>query len=128
MLGKLGTPGSMRDIPLYVYENAWKHSGDHSTLQRFSNSDPLASQAFGNFAGSDAVYSTGSFLRLRNFSFSYNIIPAAWKSIKIQSFKLFVQAQNLFVITKYLGLDPEIQNPQGIPPLKVLTGGVQLAL
>jgi len=41
---------------------------------------------------------------------------------------VYVQGQNLLTITKYLGLDPETQSFQNIPPLKIITGGIQLTL
>ncbi len=45
--------------------------------------------------------------------------------------RLFLQAQNLLTYTKYKGLDPEMGkggNVFNLPPLKMLTMGVQVSL
>lgn len=48
----------------------------------------------------------GSFLRLDNASLGYTFNPQKLGSIK--GLRLYLNAQNLFVITKYKGLDPEV--------------------
>ncbi len=48
----------------------------------------------------------GSFLRLDNASLAYNFDTQLWG---IQRLRLYVTGQNLFVITKYDGLDPEVE-------------------
>jgi len=48
----------------------------------------------------------GSFLRLDNASFAYNFdAKGKWGFNK---FRVYVTGQNLFVLTKYKGLDPEV--------------------
>lgn len=59
------------------------------------------------FLFSDAQIEDGSFLRLGSLSLGYNF-PSSWVSkAGISNAKLYVSAQNLFVITKYTGFDPE---------------------
>ena len=50
----------------------------------------------------------GGYLRLRNLSLGYSIPANSLKRFNIERFRIYVQAQNLFTITKYTGLDPEI--------------------
>ncbi len=50
----------------------------------------------------------GGYLRLRNLSLGYSINPNTLKRFGIDKLRFYVQAQNLFTITKYTGLDPEI--------------------
>ncbi|MDB5008959.1 MAG: TonB-dependent receptor, partial [Mucilaginibacter sp.] len=50
----------------------------------------------------------GSFLKLRVLQIGYNFSPALLKSIGIAKLHVYVQGTNLFTITKYTGLDPEI--------------------
>ena len=50
----------------------------------------------------------GSFLRCKQFQIGYNIQPAILKRIGIDKARIYVQAANLFTITKYSGLDPEV--------------------
>ncbi|QDA60417.1 SusC/RagA family TonB-linked outer membrane protein [Hymenobacter jejuensis] len=50
----------------------------------------------------------GSYARLKNLQLGYTL-PLAWTSaIKASSLRVYVQAQNLFTITKYSGMDPEV--------------------
>jgi iron complex outermembrane receptor protein len=69
----------------------------------------------------------GSFLRLQSTSLSYTFNP---QKLNINKLKIYISGENLFVITKYSGMDPELaaQNgsggilaqgidPGGLPPL-----------
>ncbi|KIC92707.1 hypothetical protein OI18_21495 [Flavihumibacter solisilvae] len=55
----------------------------------------------------------GSFLRLDNASLSYQLIDKKEKGIS--GLRLYVTAQNLFVITSFNGMDPEV-NMSGLAP------------
>jgi iron complex outermembrane receptor protein len=55
----------------------------------------------------------GSFLRLDNASIGYNFNTNNY--LGIERFRIFATAQNLFVITKYKGLDPEV-DMRGLAP------------
>ena len=50
----------------------------------------------------------GGYLRLRNLSFGYNIPGTILQRFNMDRLRIYVQAQNIFTITKYTGLDPEI--------------------
>jgi TonB-linked SusC/RagA family outer membrane protein len=50
----------------------------------------------------------GSFLRLKSLQLGYTIPESVTSKVNIGSLRVYVQAVNLFTITKYSGLDPEI--------------------
>jgi TonB-linked SusC/RagA family outer membrane protein len=50
----------------------------------------------------------GGYLRLRNLSLGYTLPSNLMKRLTVDRLRFYVQAQNLFTITKYTGLDPEI--------------------
>ncbi|WP_207512366.1 SusC/RagA family TonB-linked outer membrane protein [Longitalea luteola] len=50
----------------------------------------------------------GSFLRCKSMVLGYNIPTAKIKKLGIERLRVYVQAANLFTITKYTGLDPEL--------------------
>ncbi|MCE7065171.1 TonB-dependent receptor [Dyadobacter sp. CY326] len=50
----------------------------------------------------------GSYLRARNAQIGFTFPEAILKKLKVERLRLYVQAANLFTITKYSGLDPEI--------------------
>jgi len=70
-----------------------------------------------NFSNAEVVNSygleNGSYFRNRTMILGYNL-PKSWlQKIKIERFRIYVQAVNLFTITNYSGLDPELGNPFG---------------
>lgn len=111
--------------PLYVFNNRWQKPGDEASIQKFSSTFDYATQ-ISDAKASDANYIDASYVRLKNLSFSYQLNSSWTKTLKIQTCKLFVQAQNLLTITSYKGLDPE--NPLGtnaqLPPLRIITVGL----
>lgn len=63
----------------------------------------------------------GDFLRLQNITLGHNF-KFAENSTVFKSFRLYVNAQNLFVITDYSGLDPEVnvnKELDGVPSLGI---------
>ncbi len=57
---------------------------------------------------STAYLEDGSFLRLQNLQLGYNF-PENWlEKLRIQNARIYLMGANLFTITEYSGLDPEI--------------------
>jgi hypothetical protein len=114
----------------YLEKKWWQKPGDIAEVQRastISNSTSASTTAlitYVNYTQSDAMMSDASFIRCKNISLNYQF-PATW--IKGISGRIYIQAQNLFVISGYEGFDPESQGGQ-IAPLKMLTAGMQISL
>ncbi len=51
----------------------------------------------------------GSYLRLKSLNIGYTLDPALLHRVGIEKVRIYVQGANLFTITKYTGLDPELQ-------------------
>ena len=67
-----------------------------------------------NFRMSDKFVEDGSYIRLQNVSLSYTL-PRKWlKNIFLTNVKFYCNAQNLFTITKYDGMDPEVGSLRGM--------------
>jgi len=79
--------------------NRWKMEGQVTDIPKATLNDPM-----GNARFSDRWIEDGSYLRLRTLALGYNI-PLKTKALKYA--KVYVTGNNLFVITKYLGYDPE---------------------
>ncbi len=122
------TPGyGLVNQPVAVL-NRWQKPGDVTNIQRFTASS--SSDAFKQMniylPISDANISDASFIRCKNISVSYDI-PSKFSSfIKAEKCVLFLHVQNLFVITKYEGADPETQNMFVLPPLKTIVAGFNI--
>jgi TonB-linked SusC/RagA family outer membrane protein len=107
--------------------NRWQKPGDAATYEKFGSNFNLFTPWL-NALGTDAAYSDASYIRLKNLSLSF-LLPKQWiRKIQSQSFRIFVQGQNLLTFTHYKGLDPETKSSASLPPLRVLTFGLDLNL
>lgn len=79
----------------------------------------------------------GSFLRLRTLSLAYTFAGRRLRKAKISSIKAYVNAENLFVITKYSGMDPDVSTSNVLftgfdrmsyPKARTFTFGINLSL
>lgn len=68
------------------------------TTQSFSN----------NLVPNSYLVENGSYLRAKNVALGYTLPASLLKRAGIEKFRIYVQAANLFTITKYSGIDPEI--------------------
>jgi hypothetical protein len=50
----------------------------------------------------------GSYLRLKNLQLGYSFPADLLSKVNIKYLRIYVQAVNLFTLTKYSGLDPEL--------------------
>lgn len=57
---------------------------------------------------SDRWLENGSFFRLRNIELGYNFKLDVMEKINVSTFRVYISAQNLFTLTKYKGLDPDV--------------------
>jgi hypothetical protein len=130
----LYTQGSY--VPGYRYLNhpsivldRWQKPGDRANIQQYTSSPTTAAYtaASSQLISSNAVYSDASFVRLKNFSLTYNLSMGkrGQKNIETKSIRLFLNAQNLLTFTRYQGSDPEVQSLYVMPPLRTFTFGLQ---
>ncbi len=118
-----GMPGTFRNQPTAVLDR-WQNSGDNTTYQQFTNGGNLeVAQAFTRFGQSDAAITDASYIRLKNISLSYKL-PSKWTFGS--SCNVFLEGQNLFTITSYNGPDPEFTTEGFLPPLRILSAGINL--
>jgi hypothetical protein len=115
--------GGYGNQPVTVLDR-WQKPGDNASIQRFSTT--LSNASF--VKNSTAGYEDASFIRLKNMSVSWQL-PQLWNSkMHIRSSRLYAEAQNIFTITNYTGLDPENHSISSLPPLRIITMGIQLGL
>jgi TonB-linked SusC/RagA family outer membrane protein len=66
-----------------------------------------------NTRDSDLFIENGSYLRLKNLTLSYNLPVDLIDRIGLRSLRVYATGQNVFTITDYSGLDPEINTFDG---------------
>lgn len=97
---------SMSDlsVPLAAAKDRWlseEHPGN-GELPRAAYNDPS-----GNFNCSEQWVEDGSYLKMKTLSLSYNI-PLKKRSGFLKGLKVFANCNNLFTVTGYSGMDPEV--------------------
>lgn len=86
-----------------VLYDSWTPQNTNAKLPVLDGSDGASGQVPVSY-----YVEPGGYLRLRNLSLGYSLPANILKRLSIDRFRIYVQAQNLFTITKYTGLDPEI--------------------
>ena len=82
--------------------NSWKKQGDVAQLPRLNAGDTFSQQI------STYFIEDGSYMRIKNVQLTYTVPTSVLKKIKLSSMQIYVQGQNLLTLTKYKGLDPDI--------------------
>jgi TonB-linked SusC/RagA family outer membrane protein len=57
---------------------------------------------------SDRYIEDGSYLRFKNITFAYNLPLSLLRKASIDNMRVYVNLQNMWTITNYTGLDPEV--------------------
>lgn len=97
-------PFTQGTAPTKDWRDAWTPENKSNTLPAlyvWNNGGPITSSP-STFFLRDA-----SFMRIKNIQVGYNVPPALTKKIGISEARFYFSGDNLFVFTKYTGLDPE---------------------
>lgn len=107
---------------------AWKQPGDITDVPRVTPFEGSPAPAYQ--AQTTRYLENGSFLRLRNVLLSYTLPSTLVSKAKMSSVRVFVQGQNLFTRTEFLGWDPELAAGTLIgaqyPALRTVTAGLNI--
>ncbi|MDD3078449.1 MAG: SusC/RagA family TonB-linked outer membrane protein [Paludibacter sp.] len=80
----------------------WRKDGDDTNMPRALHKTGY------NWLGSDRYVEDGSFLRFKYMTFNYSVPKSVLKKYKVNKLSLYMTFNNLFVWTKYTGVDPEV--------------------
>lgn len=87
--------------------NAWTPENTNTNIPKLEST-----QSFSNNKASNSFYiEDGAFLKFKSLVLGYTVNPDVLRNIHISKLRVYAQAANLFTITKYTGLDPEIVGP-----------------
>jgi TonB-linked SusC/RagA family outer membrane protein len=84
--------------------NSWTTTNTGAKTPKATNKSNFSS----NTEINDYYIEDGSFLRLKNLQLGYTIPASILSKVNIGSVRIYLQGVNLFTITKYSGLDPEL--------------------
>lgn len=83
--------------------NRWHGAGTSNSIPRMTTArDNL------NHRTSDMFVESGDFFRLKNITLGYTLPAGLTQPLHLTKARFYVTGQNVFVITKYSGMDPEL--------------------
>ncbi len=83
--------------------DSWSVSNINADVPRVSMDDPN-----NNIRPSSYFVQNASFVRLKNIKIGYSVPQSVLSKVKFHSLYFYLQATNLFTITGYDGIDPEV--------------------
>lgn len=102
--------GAYNDYNMMSHDNGlgwtrWEQEGDIATHPqlRFGPATKSSNSV------SSRYLEDGSFFRLRNITLSYNVPDAVLKRVGLSGARVFLSADNVFTLTKFSGMDPEVR-------------------
>jgi hypothetical protein len=87
-----------------LLNNSWTESNTNAKVPKATNISNFST----NTQSCSYYIEDGSYLRMKNLQLGYTIPESVLSKVSIKSLRIYVQAVNLFTVTKYSGLDPEI--------------------
>ena len=81
----------------------WTGEGTSNTVPRYTWTDTN-----NNYRISDLYVEDGSHMRLKNIQVGYTLPSSLSDKIKISRWRFYISAENVFTLTSYTGVDPEI--------------------
>ncbi|WP_246151098.1 SusC/RagA family TonB-linked outer membrane protein [Adhaeribacter aerolatus] len=82
--------------------DSWRPGKTDAILPQLTSSDQVS------ILPSTYYLENGSYFRMRNIQLTYNLPATLISRASLSSVRVYLQTQNLFTITKYSGMDPEI--------------------
>ncbi len=100
------------------FANRWTPANPSNEIPRATFN--LRTDVSGLTRISDRIIEDGSFLRLKTLALNYTLPTKVLKKMKVSNMRFYVTVQNLFTLTNYSGLDPEVStfrqaNPANAP-------------
>ncbi|HNP22307.1 MAG TPA: TonB-dependent receptor [Panacibacter sp.] len=89
-----------------VAVNSWTPERSSSTIPAVMNTGSFSSDQ----ATNSYFISKGSYFRCKQMQIGYNVSSSFLSRFGIEHLRIYAQGANLFTITKYQGLDPELQS------------------
>ncbi len=87
--------------------DAWTPENPNSAIPKIENT-----KSFSNCTVSNSYFiEDGSYFKLKSLILGYNFSSSLLQKIKMSKLRVYVEGTNLFTITNYSGLDPELGGP-----------------
>ena len=89
--------------------NMWQLPGQHTDIPRLQNNSIIGGNDYTAAITTTRFLENNSYLRLKTLTLAYSLPDHVMRKLRVvKQFKLFMTLTNLFTVTKYSGLDPEV--------------------
>lgn len=88
--------------------NYWQNKGEIKSNPALFNPSITSNNNYTTSRTSSRFYEDASFIRLKSLVLAYYLPKKIVKYLNLEQAKLYAQATNLFTITGYSGVDPEV--------------------
>lgn len=106
-----------------ITDNAWTpenpYNSKYPVLRNSSNGK--------NNIASDAFVHNAAYLRCKNIQLGYTIPQEITRKFFVENFKVYASIDNLFTITDFPGLDPEVGATVGYPSVRQYSVGLNIS-
>lgn len=95
---------------LYTTKYRWRKNGDYASLPRAVNTFGTSAKSY-NSLPSDRYVEDGDYLRVQYIQLRYDMDPKKYEWLKkcgVRTLNLSASVNNLFCLTNYSGIDPEV--------------------
>lgn len=106
-----------------ITDNAWTPENPYNSKYPILRND---SNSKNNIA-SDAFVHNAAYIRCKNIQLGYTIPQNITKKFFVENLKIYTSIDNLFTITDFPGLDPEIGATVGYPSLRQYSVGLNIS-
>jgi len=100
------------DNQLTTIKDRWKEPGDVTYVPKYNGK-------YNNQISSQFI-EDGSFLRVKNITLNYRLGDEVLKNMFLNSARIYLKAENLYTLTGYSGMDPEV-NYSGVGTIRAGT-------
>ncbi len=106
-----------------ITDNAWTPQNPYDSKYPI-----LRNNANGkNNIASDAFVHNAAYFRCKNIQFGYTVPKKITKKFFVENLKIYTSVDNLFTITKFPGLDPEVGANVGYPSVRQYSVGLNIS-
>lgn len=118
--------------PQYYMENTWRLNDIwDAESELIPGKFPMlliGNSSHSNYWNSTFWKKNVRYLKLRNLEFGYNFPKSIVSKASLSDLRLYVAGQNLFGFTNLIGVDPEIQDTNGLayPTMRIVNLGITL--
>lgn len=106
-----------------ITDNAWTPENPYNSIYPVLRNDANSK----NNIASDAFVHNAAYFRCKNIQLGYTVPKKITKKFFVENLKIYGSIDNLFTITKFPGLDPEIGANVGYPAIRQYSVGINVS-